>query len=564
MKKEGFKRKIQTFIVVIIALIAVFFTSPKYFSQELYRPSGSVFIGMTGYFEDFYYYLDQFYQGKQGNWLTENRFSIERFPPTLVYFDNVLLGKLGGIIGFESYESYNFFGLLFKLLFIIGSFLVIKKIFPTSFDKQMTAFLIFLCSTGFPNIIIQNGAIIVRQPTEIFRSANLALARFGTSPSGMLVNFLFVVLFLVVLSVYQKELKNIGNTNHSLKQLLQSKINIFFVVGIILAFSLMIFADPVIALLFLLTIFSILLINKISPKRMPRFYTIVLLLIVLCAGLGLIFILNVQADTVYRLADSWDVTQYLAQVKSLGVFSILKGFSLLLPFGLVGLFLMIKKKEKTIYEQFGIIIVCISLIGYSVPLIFHISVLGFRFLSPSIYIFFSVFVLFAFEYIASKITIKNLYTILLVGYFGINLVGYFRAWSDEFKPLTEPYSHFAYIPTDLYKGLVFLRNARPLDGNVLASSTTSIDLMIPGIAGRYTFSGHSLTTYNAQTKDNNSSKFFFEWTDEQVARNFLRSNNIRFIFVTVYSQAVNRIDVFYPFLTVVYANPMVTIYRYDY
>jgi hypothetical protein len=59
---------------------------------------------MTTYFEDFYYYLDQFYQGAHGNWLTENKFSIDRFPATFTYFPHILLGKTGGLMGFEAFH----------------------------------------------------------------------------------------------------------------------------------------------------------------------------------------------------------------------------------------------------------------------------------------------------------------------------------------------------------------------------------------------------------------------------------------------------------------------------
>ncbi len=145
------KRASEIILVTFITVASVILASPRYTSQFIRRPPDHVFVGMSTYFEDFYYYLDQFYQGKEGNWLTENRFSIERFPPTIIYFIHVLLGKIGGIFGWESFRSYNYFGLLFKFLFIISSYLLICQFIVKSLFKRILTFGIFLysCSLEF-------------------------------------------------------------------------------------------------------------------------------------------------------------------------------------------------------------------------------------------------------------------------------------------------------------------------------------------------------------------------------------------------------------------------------
>jgi hypothetical protein len=203
----GLKKEI--IIVLAIGLFSTILASPKFTFQIWRVPKNSVFIGMTTYFEDFYYYLDQFYQGKQGNWLTENRFSIEHFPATFIYFNHLLLGRIGGWFGWESFQSYNYFGIIFKFLFMLSSYAVIWLIFPKSFRRRISAFLIYLYSTSLPNITLKNGKLIFDTAQDVFRTENRVLARFGTSPNGMLTNLLFVIIFIYLTVTYIKQ-KSVG------------------------------------------------------------------------------------------------------------------------------------------------------------------------------------------------------------------------------------------------------------------------------------------------------------------------------------------------------------------
>jgi hypothetical protein len=175
----------------------------------------------------------------------------------------------------------------------------------------------------------------------------------------------------------------------------------------------------------------------------------------------------------------------------------------------------------------------------------------------------SVMVMIAIDTIALKFRSVHLFPLLLGAYLCINFLAFFPGWYHTIQPVQEPDYHFTYIPDELYKGLVFLRTAEPRDGNVLASPYTSTDLMIPGIAGRYTYSGHSLTTYDSVKKDDQANRFFNQWADTPSTHEFLTENNIRFIVVTKYSERLSDIKTYYPFLHVIFENPTVTIFRYD-
>jgi hypothetical protein len=564
MKAHLSKKMIEVFCVIFIAICSVILASPRYTSQLLRRPPDHIFIGMSTYFEDFYYYLDQFYQGAHGSWLTENRFSIERFPPTIIYFSHIILGKIGGMLGWESFQSFNYFGLLFKFLFMLVSYVFISQFTGKSFFKRILTFLIFLYSTSLPNFVIKNGSLILASSIDVFRTENRILARFGTSPNGMLINFLFVLLLLRLGYLFKKEYE-IGQTATN-TQGVRSVIHTKDIVFITILFSIITVSDAfksLIMFLIYITLFMVLRIKLFTRLVMPEFkYLLVVLstLFIIISGLLLNVISN---DPVYKQANNWDIVQYLAQIRAIGLANFIKGFGLQLPFFLYGLFLLLRKHNKTIYEYLVIIIVIYCWGGYLIPLFLQIPIPGFRFIFPATYICMSYMVMISFMDISEKFRSKKLLTCLIIVYFAVNLTNFIRGWSDEIKPLQEPDYHFAYIPNELYEGFKFLQTAEPLDGNVLSSPETSIDLMIPGLSGRYTYSGHFLTTYNVVQKDQNARKFFKEWTDRPGTHEFLKQNNIKFIVVTKYSGVLSDFKKYYPFLKVVFENPTVTIFRYD-
>lgn len=131
------------------------------------------------YYEDFYYYLDQFYQGADGKWLTENNFTSENLQPTPIYISHIILGKIGGIFGLESFQSYNLSLLIMKLLYLILVYIFIKKIFKDNIIISFICFLIFILSTSFPVVDLSDGSLVFEGSSIIFRAKNTFFSRFG-------------------------------------------------------------------------------------------------------------------------------------------------------------------------------------------------------------------------------------------------------------------------------------------------------------------------------------------------------------------------------------------------
>lgn len=547
------KKNLEIGLFIFFAVLSLFLTSPHLTSQYFYRPKDHVFIGLSGYYEDFYYYLDQFNQGREGRLINENRFTIERFPPTFLYFNHLLFGRLGGMIGLAGYESYSLFGLLFKLLFILFSYPVIWLFFRRNAFHRICTYLIFLYSSSLPSITFQNGIPSIEPATALFRTSNRVLTRFGTSPNGMLVNFLFIVFLFIFLKLMHEGYSSKRKT-------------LLLIVFLAPLFLLLAIGDMIAGIFLLLIGVIILLVNRklFAISSAVQLKSLLLVFLVITGVVFVYMIRIVNHDPVYSAANNWDVNQYLQQIKAVGIIGMLRGFGLQWPLGLFGVFLLLRKKHVSVYEAIAATIVLTSFIGYYFPLLLQLPVPGFRFIFPAVYIFLAVFVMTALIRISSLMQRKHTLMILITVYMTINLTSFLRVWVDEFQPLKEPLFHFAYIPKELYQGFVFLRNAEPKDGNVLASPYTSIDLMIPGLTGKHSYTGHFLTTYNVSEKDENANNLFFVWSDTPQTHEFLQKNNIRFMVVTKYSRSVDLFKTYYPFLKVAFENPMVTIFRYDF
>jgi hypothetical protein len=555
---------LEILIVFVIAVITTFLTTPKLTSRFLYRPAGHVFVGMPGYFEDFYYYLDQFNQGKEGRWTTENRFSTERFPPTLIYFNNLLFGRIGGWFGWESFESYNFFGLLFKFLFMISGYAVIRQFFLHSFGTRIATFLVFLYSTSLPNVAFTNGHFVLNRAVDIFRSENRALARFGTAPNGMFVNFAFLTVFLFLVNLLVWELREKAETYRT--SIAMKLLRWVQMGGIVLLFGLMAIGDDVKSLA-LVTLIGGLIVIETGFLRRIRNVPTTLIWLTFFGAISVVtaayLYKTVNADPVYNMANDWDIKQYFIEAQSLKDGSFFQGFGLQLPFFIFGYFVLLGKKNRSVFEHAALLLTGGGIAGYLIPMLLKIPVPGFRLIFPATYAFISVLVIYAMKWIAERLKNEKIYVTIFILYLFINGIAFFRGWYADVQPPKEPEYHFVYIPDDIYKGLVYLRTAEPRDGNILASAYTSMDLMIPGLAGRYTYSGHFLTTYKSVEKDTITNKFFFEWVETPGLHEFLKKNNIRFIVVTKYDKTKELMKKFYPFLKTEYENPMITIFRYD-
>lgn len=563
MKKNTLSFK-EIALVVLTSIAVTGMTSANLIAQYIRRPPDRVFVGMSHYFEDFYYYLDQFYQGAHGGWLTVNNFTTEKLAPTLIYYPHILMGKLGALFGLEPFASYNISVLVFKFIFIILGYLVLLRVFPKNPSYRFAAFLIFLFSTAFTFSTFGDQGEILTLPRRIWGTKNLITTRFGNIPYRHFINILFLSILLLIgpvisnlINYFHDEKKNEQRKDFIIKKILIP------LIPVVILLLLLTIADSVMGFVLVAASAIVMILNR--PEKNVREYYIfslsflaVILIPFILAGIYLLR--TIDLDPVYRQAVAWDIDEFFKQIVDVKLadyplsFGTL-GFSLVL-----GLPLFLRKK-KNIYEQFAGVTLAICILGYLFPLVTQIRFPGSRFIFSATYLFAGVVGFYGLLTI-DRLAKKRILPILIIIYLLINFNTFKISFMQSIAPVKEPDYHFTYLTAGFYKGLLFLRNLPPKDAIVLANSYTSVDLMIPGLTGKKTYSGHFLITLNSEEKDRNSQDFFYERGDSRKSYEFLKNNNIKYVFYTSYSGDLSGFKRDYQFLKPVFENEDTSIFSY--
>lgn len=554
MYKFFINKKEQLF-VVIISLFVTLLSSAKYFSQLLNVPKGNVFVGISHYYEDFFYYLDQFYQGAHGGWLTHNNFTTETLRPTFIYLNNIILGKIGGLFGLESFVTYNLSLIILKFIFFILCYLLLTKIFPKNIKFRVTAYILFLFTTSFPVINLIDSNLVNLSPITIFRSKNTFFSRFENVPGTYVLRILFIAPLLLT-NYYIEIVKS--------KKIKLSGLIIFNFIFAILIIWLTI-SNPVQGGMFLLILFLFLFNLYISNNFNKYLYYFLSLIIII----SLVFIITsvtmwkfINSDPVYLQANIWDYNEYIKQFSLLSIFRQIQAFGILGILFIVGTVSLLKRK-RNIVENILLSFTYLSIFGFLFPYLLKIQIPGFRFLTALTYLFISVIAVHGIIFIETILK-KKIFLITIILYVLINSLSIYPVFLKETAKVEEPTFHFTYIPRELYDGLITLRNLSPKNAIVLANPLTDTDLYIPGLTGKKVFTGHSLTTLNAKEKDKMAVKFYYEWTDSAIALEFLKKNNIKYILHTKYSNNFESNDLqnVYPFLKEIFRNNIMAIFTY--
>jgi len=551
-------KKFEIPIVIFLSIFIVGLTTSHLIAQYVARPSGHIFVGLAHYWEDLFYYFDQINQGANGAWLTSNNFTTEPYPQSFFYFNHVLIGKVGSQFGLSVQDTYNSSVLVLKFVFVLLSYKIIALIFLTNPLKRLLCFLIFLFSSSFPVVGITEEGELSVSSARVYRAANLVFSRFGNVPDALLrsITFLIAVILLFRMLSAVKDFRNR---------------RIPFIVNLVVLSAVLILltvSDPTKTVLLLISSGVYLLSKYIFEKKdiqtRKEFVRSIILLALAAIPSAIVVMVMFRAidtDDIYRNALLWDIVEYQKQIG----YMVSHPQYFVLAFGFLGIFYMLGLREfylrnRTNIGRFCLYISLLSLILFFLPLYTIVPIPGFRFIFPVTYVFFSAVALEGLIFFQSKVRLIPFWIVIVLFFIpsAINITNRFKV---NMRPLVEPDYHFAYIPDELYGGLQYLKNREPKKSVVLASPISSMDILIPGFTGKKTYSGHFLITKNSQFKDSQVSDFIYKW-DAQKAEEFLRKNGIRFYMYTKYDGDVAQIKRDYPFLSIVYENPTVTVFEY--
>lgn len=501
-------------LVIIISAILSFFNSIGFFTGLLREPSGTVYLGTIHYFEDYFLYLNHFFQGAHGQWLVANRYTSEITAPSILYWSNLLLGKIGGLVGLSPIFSYNGSVILLSFFVLLTSYTLLKKIFPSDRLRAFAGFFLSATATSMMNYIHVGGKPMW-YPFQLWRTPHFAFDRLGGAPHQLMQTLVFLLLSILY---FRKD---------------SPKIKITAILVILGAFLSTI--NPIQAIIFVAAAWGTTLLSPSIRKT----HALALLMLSTATLLTVLYTNSMLSTLPHLQSKLWESWQHTLSTLPF----------LLMSIGPVSLFfllgLLFSLRQKNPMLLFGIILVLGTYTLFLSPIPKLLGISNLRVIFPALYPFMGAIAVNGVFFIAKKVTAIIIVVLLFVL---TSLPTIY--WEIEQKILNQAdrADQTIYLPKTIHAMFTTLITTGRFDDVVLANPKTRMDAMVPALSGHTTYSGHMLATTRSGEKQDRASRFFaFNLSD---AENFIKSNNIRYILFTSLDGDVARFVRMYPFLKI--------------
>lgn len=522
---------LPAFVTILLTLA----NSSNFLAGVLGTKLGEVYLGTTHYYEDYFLYLNQFFQGAHGGWLTLNRYTTESTPASILFWPNVLLGKLGGLFGLSPEISYNLSVMLltFTVLIVLSS--LMRHVFPKDKTKALIGFILAALSTSLINHIWVNGKPMW-YPFQLWKTPNFALDRLGGVPHQLVQTLLFLLAM------------------HAWFFYRSKKISTPLVAGVLLL--LLTTLNPVMSAIFLGTLWITQII--IRPKQATSWMT----LLVTSVGVGATawYYNGLSSLQPHVQSKLWEAGQQIAttplfMLLSIGPISVL---------GIIGAIAIIKRARPVELFSIILLVACYALYFSPIPKLIGIS--NSRVLYPAMYAAWGILGVLGVEFLATQLhkyssSIKI--SLLTVSLSILFLIVSFPTltWELEQKLFVKPEERIPllYLTTDVYQAFTYLRTTGSLDDVVLGNPVSHMDALLPALTGHTGYTGHPFATINNEQKKAGAMKFFQLKMTAIEAKEWLKKNNIRFILFTKFDGDIKRFWLGLPFFKVLHTTPQATV-----
>lgn len=491
-------------ITLLVAIVITIANSSNFLAGVIHTKPGEVYLGTTHYWEDYFLYVSQFFQGAHGGWLTKNLYTSEITTPTILFWPNVLLGKIGGLVGLSPQTSYNISVMLlsFAVLIILSS--IMQRAFPKDKIKALIAFLLAATSTSLINHIRINGQPMW-YPFELWKTPNFALDRLGGVPHQTLQTLLFL------LAMHTKKLP-----------------------ALLVLLILLTTLNPVMSALFLVA----------AWVSTPSFKLILPSIGFLVTAWYYNALSNQQPHIQSKLWEAADQvrTTPLFLLLSVGPVSVL---------GAIGAW-AIRKRTKPIH-LFSIALLVASYALYFSPIPRLLGVSNSRVLFPALYAAWGVLAVEGMFFWKKTYVVFLLFILLTIPTL---------TWEIQRKLVVKPEERvpLLYLPDNVFQAFAYLKNQRPYDDVVLANPASHMDALVPALSGHVSLTGHPFATIANENKKRQSQRFFMRTMPDEEAKAWLASQNIRYILLTQFDGDATRFHDDYPFFRTVFSTESVTIF----
>lgn len=512
------------FICVFSFLIALA-NSIGFIATSVQKPTNTIYLGTIHYWEDYFLYLNHFFQGAHGAWLTVNRYTSETTNPSIVYWSNVLLGKVGSFFAMSPIISYNVSVIILSFLVLVSSYILLKtRFFPLKPQSALTAFLFATLSTSLINYVKSGDGSMVFWPFQIWRSPHFAFDRLGGAPHQLMQTLLFywTLFFLFAPKIISAKKETFITIRGALLAFLLATINPIqagFLAGIALLTAGFMFF--------------------ISGKKTLPIPAVRLLAIALSAIVGSVYVNSILSEEPHIQSKLWETLQQGHTTLGFLFFSIGPVLVILSGIGTMA----INRTCKTI-ELFGFLTIVVGYFLFLSPIPNMIGMSNMRILFPSNYIFWGALAVSGLTSLQKFLNIRVLILIFFLVSTVPSLTWELSQKMPTAKDQTDP---LVYLPRDSYEAFTSLTGTGRYDDIVLANPVTHMDSLVPALSGHTTFAGHMLATVDNEEKQKQSGQFFTGLLSEDAALLFLKENAIRYIIASTKYETTS-LPRWYPFL----------------
>jgi hypothetical protein len=522
--------------VIILSLIVTILNATAFIKGLILQPPNTVYMGMVHYFEDYFYYLNNFWQGAHGAWLVANRYTAEHTAPGFNYWLDLLMGKIGGVFGLSPVWSYNLWLILLVFVTLLASYILIRKFLPKQHFASVLAFLFALFATSMMRIT--NGRIDWFPVHEV-SSDHYAFDRLTSVPRHTAEALLF---YLLTLIVFTKPVSPFA----------------------IILIWLLTITNPVMGGVFIGVLLLYNVLARLKRLAAPTIPWSTILMLTAPAVMAYLYMSFIMTTPPHMQAKAWEATQQT--YPSLMYFFLSAGpMYVLAAIGVIAYFIA----PQPLILFCVILVVSTHLIYFS-PIPAALGVVHGRFIFGALYPFIGILSVNGIRTIGLLVAkiipwlkIKTIMLILFIIFFSLSLPT--LAWEftnklSEGSP-ANPYKFLNYVPADEYRGFEYLSHKLPYDDATLGAYMSRTDLLVPALTGHTGYSGHAIETMNDPEKNRLNVAFFSMQMSVFEAQSWFKGNNIRYVVFTPADGSREVFESHYPFLERIFTNPAIAVYR---
>jgi hypothetical protein len=541
------KRLIEPVLVTLIIATAGAVNFWHVIQSYLLKPAGTDFIGISHYYQDYFYYVSQVTQGMQGDWLVRNLFTTESIPATPLWLVNLLIGKVAVIAHLTAWTAYDLSVILISLVSLYLTYFAIRRLYPEDKLIRIGAFATAVFSTCFYFVIKNLSGTSAIKPVDYFYSYTLSLNRLGGVFHLMLQNILSLVAILTFAEILGKVM-------------VKPKPGFILKPTLIFTFSMFIlmFINPeyVAVDLVAITITSLgYLIYRPNLKKTATLATVAAITSALLV-IPSIIIIKTFNYPFYQYFRIWENS-----IMTIPAAKFFLSMGPILFFITLGIVPFIKK--FTPLRILGLIWIVIPPALYFTDIPRHLGLPYFRLMQPPNYVIIGALAAEGMILIAtifSKIIRKNITGILFCLILLVYLSYQFPMIKHEVELRQSGVminSWLNYPDKPLIEGLNVLKNY-PHHKNVIAFNL--LETLVPAVSGQTVYTGHESLTINYGGKIGAATRFFTCVMKPNEAFEFLNTNNIGYVLWKKADGGISRYQSAYPFLKLAYENASLAIF----